>query len=157
MEKGVPPHPFPCLFCGVSGLPGNQEPEVPPPRVPIACEDEINSIENRWTQSPFPSFTASSINLIACCQPASSNSNQSEKGFRRSPYLQSYTHSEVLPFRRPFLIIGSQKGDSLICIADRSDNGFQADILVRPYTSAQWHPAHVPLLFMADERDALLL
>lgn len=41
MEKGVPPHPFPCLFCGVSGLPGNQEPEVPPPRVPIACEDEI--------------------------------------------------------------------------------------------------------------------
>lgn len=94
MEKGVPPHPFPCLFCGVSGLPGNQEPEVPPPRVPIACEDEI---------------------------------------------------------------IGSQKGDSLICIADHSDNGFQADILVRPYTSAQWHPAHVPLLFMADERDALLL
>lgn len=26
MEKGVPPHPFPCLFCGVSGSPGNQEP-----------------------------------------------------------------------------------------------------------------------------------
>ena len=103
MEKWVPPHPFPCLFCGVSGLPGNQEPEVPPPRVPIACEDEINSIENRWTQSPFPSFTASSINLIACCQPASSNSNQSGKGFRRSPYLQSYTHSEVLPFHRRML------------------------------------------------------
>ena len=91
MEKGVPPHPFPCLFCGVSGLPGNQEPEVPPPRVPIACEDEINSIENRWT----------------------------------------YNH--------------------------RKPKGRQADILVRPYTSAQWHPAHVPLLFMADERDALLL
>jgi len=46
MEKGVPPHPFPCLSCGVSGSPGNQEPEVPPPRVPIICEDEINFFED---------------------------------------------------------------------------------------------------------------
>ena len=46
MEKGVPPHPFPCLSCGVSGSPGNQEPEVPPPRVPIACVDEINFFED---------------------------------------------------------------------------------------------------------------
>lgn len=46
MEKGVPPHPFPCLFCGVSGLPGNQEPEVPTLRVPIICEDEINFLED---------------------------------------------------------------------------------------------------------------
>lgn len=46
MEKGVPPHPFPCLFCGVSGLPGNQEPEVPPPLVPIICVDEINFFED---------------------------------------------------------------------------------------------------------------
>ena len=46
MEKGVPPHPFPCLFCGVTGSPGNQEPEVPPPRVPIICEDEINFFED---------------------------------------------------------------------------------------------------------------
>lgn len=46
MEKGVPPHPFPCLFCGVSGLPGNQEPEVAAPRVPIICEDEINFFED---------------------------------------------------------------------------------------------------------------
>ena len=46
MEKGVPPHPFPCLFCGVSGLPGHQEPEVPPPRVPIICVDEIKFFED---------------------------------------------------------------------------------------------------------------
>lgn len=46
MEKGVPPHPFPCLFCGVSGSPGNQEPEVSPPRVPINCEDKITFLRN---------------------------------------------------------------------------------------------------------------
>lgn len=45
MEKGVPPHPFHAFSAGVSGLPGNQEPEVPPSRVPIACVDEINFFE----------------------------------------------------------------------------------------------------------------
>lgn len=29
MEKGVPPHPFPCLFAGFPACPETQEPEVP--------------------------------------------------------------------------------------------------------------------------------
>ena len=46
MEKGVTPPPFQCLFCEVSDSPGTQAPEVSPPRVPINCEDKINSIED---------------------------------------------------------------------------------------------------------------
>ncbi len=45
MEK-VPPHPFPCLFLRGFNSPEIQEPEVSPPRVPINCEDKINSIED---------------------------------------------------------------------------------------------------------------
>lgn len=68
MEKGVPPHPFPCLSCGVSGSPGNQEPEVPPPRVPIACVDEINFFED------LTKILFQSVNLyvaIDSCSPSS--------------------------------------------------------------------------------------
>lgn len=72
MEKGVPPHPFPCLFCGVSGLPGNQEPEVPPPRVPNICKDKINLFEDL---NPLSHFKENENGVTGCSDCDQRNEN----------------------------------------------------------------------------------